>query len=529
MTTSRLKKFPGIFIILSLLLVTGCSLMNPKQSTKLNLIEPVTITASPQPGTILETTLFTSELTITELQSKDSWQYLISLFSIPEQNNERINKAVAWYLAHPKYIHTIQTRAEPYLFAIIQAVEKKGLPGEFALLPAVESGFKAHAYSHARAAGLWQFIPSTGKIFGLEQNWWYDGRRDIYASTEAATDYLQKLGKLFNNDWLLALASYNAGQGSVGRSVKRNLAKHQPTDFWSLKLPKETQRYVPKLLALAKIFANAEHYGVSLKTLEHKPAFRAVDLGSQMDLSKAALLSDMTLEELFHLNPGYNRGFTPPKGPHRLLIPVDKAETFAQKLSTLSSKDRIQWKRHKVISGDSLSTIAYRYNTRVKVIREVNFLKKDTIRVGSYLFIPLTHNKINNNPFLQANQLNPNNKHPSYTVKSGDSLWSIARRLDLHSKDIARWNRIGLKTPLRLGQKLIIKNNSHLTRKYTQRKSTIQPISYTVRQGDSLSTISQKFNVRVTDLRKWNKKKLGKYLKPGQSLMVKVDITRPST
>jgi membrane-bound lytic murein transglycosylase D len=525
---NKLKQHAIITVILSLLLANGCSLKNSDHSARLR-IEPAIISASPAPKSILQSTLLIDQeafIPTTDTQTKDSWQYLISLFSIPEEDNARIDKAVAWYLAHPKYIETIQARAEPYLYTIIQEVEAKGLPGEFALLPAVESGFKAHAYSHARAAGLWQFIPSTGKIYGLEQNWWYDGRRDVYASTEAATSYLQHLGELFDHDWLLALASYNAGQGNVARAVKRNIAKNKPTNFWALDLPNETERYVPKLLALAKIFANAEHYGVNLKKLKHKPTFLAVDIGSQLDLSLAAKLSDTSLDKLFQLNPGYNRAYTPPKGPHRLLIPIDKVDIFEENLASLADKDRVKWRRHKVISGDSLSSIAYRYKTQVKAIREVNHLSKNTIRAGTYLLIPLAQGKISNNPFIQASQLNPSNKYTTYTVKAGDSLWSIAKKLDLHSKDIARWNKMGLKSTLYLGKKLIIKKPSKVAKKYPQKKSAIR---YTVRSGDSLSTISKKFNVRITDLRKWNKKKLGRYLKPGQKLMVKVDTTQPST
>lgn len=530
---NKLKQRAIISGTLSLLLANGCSLKNSDHSAHLR-IEPAIINASPAPQTILQSTLLVDQEGFTpaidvNAQPKDSWQYLISLFSIPQEDNTRIDKAVSWYLAHPKYIETIQARAKPYLYAIIKEVEAKGLPGEFALLPAIESGFKAHAYSHASAAGLWQFIPSTGKIYGLEQNWWYDGRRDIYASTEAATSYLKNLGELFEHDWLLALASYNAGQGKVKRAIKRNRAKNKATDFWSLDLPRETEHYVPKLLALAKIFANAKHYGVDLIKLDHKPRFSAVNIGSQLDLSLAAKLADTSLNELFKLNPGCNRAYTPPKGPHRLLIPIDKVDLFEENLASLADQDRIKWQRHKVTSGDSLSRIAYRYNTQVKVIREVNHLNNNTIRAGTYLLIPLAQGKVSNNPFIQASQLSHSNKHSTYIVKSGDSLWSIARKLDLHSRDIARWNHIRLKAPLPLGKKLIIKKAKKITKKYTQRKSVIQPIRYTVRSGDSLSTISEKFNVRVADLRKWNKNSLGKYLKLGQKLKVKVDTTQPST
>ena len=297
-----------------LLLMQGCSLQNSIKTPEPE--QPISITDPASSSTILEAMSIVEKGNTVKPEVDDSWQYLISLFSLPEVDHVLIKKQMEWYLAHPKYIETIQTRAQPYLYNIIKQVEEKGLPGEMALLPAVESGFKAHAYSRAHASGLWQFIPSTGRLYGLDQNWWYDGRRDVYASTEAATSYLKKLGAVFDNDWLLALASYNAGVGTVSRSVKRNAAANKATDFWSLDLPRETKNYVPKLLALAKIFANADDYGISLKTQTHKPTFIAVDIGSQLDLSRAAQLSKVSQEELLHLNPGFKQGYTPPQGPH---------------------------------------------------------------------------------------------------------------------------------------------------------------------------------------------------------------------
>lgn len=529
----KFKGYSGIVGILPLLLIQGCSLQNTVHPSRIK--QPATITASPKPGLILQSATTSPEALDANIdipantEINDSWQYLISLFAITDVDNARIDQEMAWFLAHPEYIEKIQTRAEPYLFNIIKEVEEKGLPGEFGLLPAIESGFKAHAYSNAQAAGLWQFIPSTGKLYGLQQNWWYDGRRDIYASTEAATSYLKKLGLMFDNDWLLALASYNAGMGTVGRAVKRNASKNQATDFWSLDLPRETENYVPRLLALAKIFANAEQYDINLKTQSHQPAFVAVDIGSQLDLAKAAELSEVSLEELFHLNPGFNRTYTPPQGPHRLLIPVDNAELFKKNLASLPADERVQWRRHQIQSGESLSTIAQQYKMQVPVIRKVNHLVNNNIRAGAYLLIPSSRSTVGNNPFSQASHINTENKDSAYTVKSGDNLWTIARRLKVNSKDIARWNHISLKTLLRPGQKLTIKQRNKAVQQTTQHTGARQPIHYTVRSGDSLSTISEKFNVRVADLRKWNESKLGKYLKPGQKLEIKASASQPST
>jgi len=508
-----------IFIVLTL---SACTPKTVKQNAQ--SYAPAITTAAP----IQVLNPKTNNLPHSVDEPIDSWQYLISLFIIPNELNPRIEKQVKWFLSHPESLHKIQTRAEPYLYNIIEEVKAKGLPGEYALLPAIESGFRAHAYSHARAAGLWQFIPSTGRMFNLQQNWWYDGRRDVHASTKAATLYLDKLATRFDGDWLLALAAYNAGGGNVSRAIKRNQKLNKATDYWSLKLPKETTYYVPKLLALAKIFANAEAYGIKLKKLEHTPYFSVVNIGSQLDLAKAAELSELELDELFLLNPGLNRGFTPPNGPHRLLIPVNKVSEFEKKLALLPASERVKWQRHKIKSGENLSVIAQHYKVKTNVLRSVNKVKNNKIRAGKYLYIPISQsaNKITN-PFVQQGLSHAASRYPVYTVKSGDNLWNIARKLDLHSKDIARWNRIGLRTPLRIGQKLHIKQKANGLN--LSRSAHLQSIHYTVRSGDSLSSISAKFNVRVNDLRRWNKQSLNKYLKPGQKLMVKVDTSKPST
>ncbi|WP_428352941.1 transglycosylase SLT domain-containing protein [Methyloprofundus sp.] len=386
-------------LLIALLSLQGCSLKNSKQAENLEQNESISELARKSGLDLPESTIRAKK---NFAQTNDSWQYLISLFAIPPVDDALIEKQLKWYLAHPEYIATIQTRAEPYLYHIIKQVEAKGLPGELALLPAVESGFKAHAYSRAKAAGLWQFIPSTGRLYGLDQNWWYDGRRDVYASTDAATSYLKKLGGIFDNDWLLALASYNAGMGTVGRSIKRNAANNKATDFWSLKLPRETRNYVPRLLALAKIFANAEHYGISLKSQPHKPAFAAINIGSQLELAKAAQLSNTTVKQLLHLNPGLSRGYTPPQGPHRLLIPIDSAELFKKNLAALPVDQRVQWKRHKIKAGENLGMIARRYKTQIVAIREVNHLANNNIRAGKHLLIPVATNQTPEKPFTQA-------------------------------------------------------------------------------------------------------------------------------
>ncbi|NOQ65441.1 MAG: LysM peptidoglycan-binding domain-containing protein [Methyloprofundus sp.] len=506
---------------LLLVLMQGCSLKESVKPTESEL----SINHTPDAPAIIATpdSQYTEAVSIIEngqifsSGDIDSWDYIISLYAIPEVNNPRIEREIKRFLKHPEYFAKLQARAEPYLYNIIQEVEKKGLPGELALLPAIESAFKAHAYSHSSAAGLWQFIPATGRLYGLHQNWWYDGRRDVYSSTDAATSYLLKLGRMFDDDWLLALASYNAGMGTVGKAVKRNKARNLPTDYWSLKLPKETMNYVPRLLALAKIFANAEHYGIHLRKQAYTPMFEPVDIGSQISLTKAAELSGITIDELFSLNPGFSRSHTPPQGPHRLLIPVAQVDEFRTNLAMLPDAERVQWHRHKVKSGENIGSIARHYKTSAKIVREVNHLPNNNIRAGSYLMVPGANIAGDKNPFLQANALNPKRRYRSYKVRKGDSLWSIGRKFGVSSRDLARWNRISTRSTLRLGQKLVVRKG----RSYSARTSTAKSANYTVRSGDSLYTISKKFNVQVADLRRWNSSKLGKYLRPGQKLKVK--------
>ncbi|OQK15823.1 hypothetical protein AU255_16665 [Methyloprofundus sedimenti] len=512
------RRFSVVFFS-TLVFVQGCSVKNSHRVENIEQNEPINELARKSGVKRPSVSKKAKKAKKNFAQSNDSWQYLISMFAIPDVDDALIEKQVDWYLAHPKYIETIQKRAEPYIYNIIKQVEEKGLPGEIALLPAVESGFKAHAYSRASASGLWQFMPATGKFYGLDQNWWYDGRRDVYASTDAATTYLQELGETFDNDWLLALASYNAGVGTVSRSVKRNAAKNEETDFWSLDLPRETKNYVPRLLALAKIFANAEYYGVNLKTQTHKPAFMAVNIGSQLELSKAAQLSNTTVEELFHLNPGLSRGYTPPQGPHRLLIPVENVELFKKNLAALPVNERVHWQRHKVKAGENLAAIARHYNTQVTAIREVNQLDNNNILAGNHLLIPVSRKQTAQNPFTQVKQKTGTYKKSVYTVKAGDSLWGIAKKLGLLSKDIAQWNHIELDNTLSLGQSLVIKQPTNNARHSTHNTA----VKYTVRSGDSLYAISEKFKVSVAELRKWNTTALGKYLKPGQTLTIKFD------
>lgn len=454
---------PAQYFIYSLIiLATGCAQQSPKTRVVINEAPPTGELTSP-----IKTQIIYDTTTLPELQTKifkesgdyaekllrpteinSAWDRLISLYSLPNIENERIEEQIQWYLQYPDYLNLIQKRAKLYLHFILDEVEAKNIPGEFALLPAIESAFKPDAFSPSRAAGLWQFIPSTGRFFGLAQNRWYDGRRDIIASTRAATRYLKELSEEFDNDWLLAMASYNAGKGNILKAIRSNEEQNIDTDYWSLDLRRETMNYVPRLLAIAKIFANPDQYNLTLQNIPNEPYFEVVNLKSQLDLDLAAVMSQMALDDFFMLNPGFKTQSMGPDGPHRLLIPVDKADQFRTKLTQLKEKDRTYWLRHRIKPGENLGMIAKKHQTSVEALKQHNHLTGDNIRAGQYLLVPTSKPVIT-----------PADKSDKqiYTVKKGDTFWQIARKFSVSSKDIARWNKLTLQKPLHPGQKLVIK------------------------------------------------------------------------
>jgi len=382
-----------------------------------------------------------------ETSYSSAWDRLFSLYALPAIDNDRINHEIQRYLKHPDYLTKIQRRATPYLHFILDEIEAKKIPGELALLPIVESAFLPQAISKSKAAGLWQFMPATGRFFGLKQSWWYDGRRDIYTSTQAATTYLKQLSEVFNDDWFLALAAYNAGKGNIRKAIRKNQNKDLMTDYWSLSLRQETENYVPRLLAIARILANADKYNIPLIDIPNEPHFTVVNIQSQIDLSIAAEMANTSLDDFFTLNPAFKRGSTDPDGPFHLLVHADKAEAFKSKLAKALKKDRMKWIRHRIKAGENLGIIAKKHNTTVNALIKGNHLANSHIRAGKYLLIPASLGK-------SVNKQKANRQF--YTVKKGDTFWDIARQFDVHSKDIAHWNNISLNKILRPGQKLII-------------------------------------------------------------------------
>lgn len=396
------------------------------------------------------------------LQTSDLWDRIRRGYQLRVPDNRRVAHEISWIASHRDYLERVRRHARPYLYFIVEEVEKRGMPMELALLPVVESAFQPFAYSPGHASGLWQFIPSTGRMYGLKQDWWYDGRRDVVAATRAALDYLSSLAAQFDGDWELALASYNAGAGNVGRAIRNNRKQGKATDFWSLDLPRETEGYVPRLLAVAKVVASPESYGLALTPIPDQPYFSTVEIGSQLDLTLAAEIAGMQFDELLLLNPGFKRWATDPEGPHRINLPIGRVDRFNTRLSHLAPDKRLQWKRYRIRNGDNLGSIASRHGITLGMLKQINRLKGNRIRAGKHLLIPLSSQPPDRYTLANRQRLalpqsnNHSNKRVTHAVQPGDNLWDIARSYHVNYKTLARWNGISPKSTLRPGQKLVV-------------------------------------------------------------------------
>ncbi len=522
-----------ISLVVVLMSAYGCAPAPTRPSEPIAAPPVVAAETTPSPQTRANDPTSTRQTTQTPLpaptEPENLWGRIRSGMALPEGHDARIQNELETYSA--RAVETILARAEPYLYLIVAEIQQRGLPMEIALLPAVESGFDPLAYSSGRAAGLWQFIPSTGAHLGLKQSWWYDGRRDVVMSTRAALDYLEYLVQRFDGDWLLALAAYNAGEGTVSRMMKRQQERGRATDYWSLPLYEETRRYVPRLLAFREMVSRPDEFGIELPDIANKAKVDTVNTDGQIDLALAAEISGVPLEEIYTFNPGLNRWATDPAGPHHLLLPIDSSEKLADGLKELRPDQRISWKRHHVRAGDTLSQLAKRHRTTVAVIQEINDLSGSRIRVGDYLLLPTPakrgHPHTERDQALAARQGNtPSQKTVNYTVRSGDSLWQIARRHGVTTEALTRWNNLDPQTIIQPGQSLKILSYAPLAQSPTNRKH-LQTIRYRVRKGDSLYRIANRFNVTVKDLRAWNNLQQ-RYLYPGQKLVIHIDVVAQS-
>ncbi len=450
------------------------------------------------------------------------WGRITDRFAFSEcPENSRAARWAQWYSERDEYMERVLNRARPWLHDIANELDARDLPGELALLPIVESAYDPFAYSHGRASGTWQFLSATARDNGLTINDYYDGRRDVWASTRAALDYLEYLHGRFD-DWNLALAAYNAGQGRIQRAVNSNSANGRPTDWQSLPLPRETRAYIPKLNGLGCLFADPDAYGFELPVWEDRPRVARVELDSPVDVVVLAAESDIEVAELVALNPGLNRHLTPPSGPHHLIVPADRAEQVYEVLPEINAEEMLVWDEVTVRNGDTLSHIARRHNTSVAELRRANDLNGDFLRAGQTLRIAANGSTPEDSPHAELyhelaqlqRRLLPT-KRFQHQVRPGENLWLIARQYRVSVSDLQRWNNLGGNNLIRPGQRLMV----HMDQATGQ--TAASTVNYTVRSGDSLWVIARRHGVGMRDLMRWNNLREDSVLRPGQTLTIR--------
>lgn len=432
----------------------------------------------------------------------DLWRAVASRFTLPVPDNARIDAEVKRYSREPDYLREVSKRAEPYLYMIVEKLEAANLPLELTLLPIVESAYLPEALSTSSAAGIWQFIPSTGTYFGLERDAFYDGRRDIKASTDAAVTYFSQLRGIFDDDWPTVIASYNGGQGTLLNAIRHNEQRGLPTDFWSLEqIGKETRDYPARLFALVKIFSNPEKYGFTPHSIENRPVLAQVEIDRSTNLIKLADLTGLDHEALYRLNPGFGRSITGNK-PRQLLVPHEARGRFDVDTLTSAASAAEDWQRYTFVRGDSFYRVAQRYGGSVDELLAINRRQSAVARPGEVILVPAGR---------VAQAVAAGNVH-SYTVQPGDSLWAISRKHNIKLAELRRMNQFADNPVLRPGDQVVIgvKSDDRLA----------GSSKYIVQPGDTLWQLARRFSMTVDELTARNQIGRDSPLRPGQELVV---------
>ena len=397
------------------------------------------------------------------------WKRIRDGFALPEVDSKLVARHEAWFLNHPDYFQRMIERSRLYLYFIVEEIDKRNMPMEVALLPMIESAYNPVAFSRARAVGIWQFMPSTGKRYGLQQNWWYDGRRDVLAATRAALDYLEKLHEEFN-DWQLALAAYNWGENGVSRAMAHNRAKRKPTGYENLKMPRETRNYLPKLQAVKNIITNPALLSFTLEDIPNQPYFTAVSTPEHIDMEVAAQLAEMSVDDFRSLNPGHTRPVIMSNGSRTVLLPVDKAGIFSANLKGYD-QPLVSWQTYTLMKNESPDSVAAKFGITPARLREINGINRHVaIRPGRSLLVPMNEDANASNldeTWTSAEFQAPEDLYGSrevYRVKNGDSLYLIALRHRVTVAALKEWNHLSGNL-LHTGQRLTIYSNPRIARR----------------------------------------------------------------
>ena len=453
----------------------------------------------------------------------DLWAHIRQRLQLHSIQHPRITEEIRWFKDNPQFLTNTSRRAEPFLFYIVNELERRNLPIELAFVPIVESAFQAQANSPSQASGIWQFIPGTGSRFGLRQDWWYDERRDFIKATVAALDYLTALRDRFNGDWLLAIAAYNNGEGNIERALQRNDSKHLPQDFWSISVRRETADYVPRILAVAQIVAHPELYGQNLQPIPNRPYFAVVDTGRPIDLKQLERGAGIDPELFQALNANYRRNSAGPNGPFALYVPVAAEQQVRETVAALPRHSRADWQQYQIRPGDTLSSIAARFGTTVATLQAANKMTNAALRAGQQILIPPNGQEVASTATEEhvaspAVVAAPATKPSVHVVAAGETLTAIAKQHGVSVAELLRNNGLTDGSALRVGQQLDI----HAESAPSAAKPSERPVSvtYEVRSGDSLWRISNRFSVTVADLQRWNSLSPEQSLRQGQKLTV---------
>ena len=393
-----------------------------------------------------------------------------------------------------------------FLYFVIQELEKNNLPLELAILPYIESNYDPFSISSSGAVGIWQFMPRTGRLYQLDRSWWNEDRHDPFRSTEAAVKYLKYLYQRFDQNIYLTLAAYNAGPSLLDRRINQNKRRGMDTDFWSLNVPVQTKNYVPKYIALRELIFNSENYGVKLPQIPYEPVVKKISIPGQVEVLTLSEYLDIKPELLYKLNAGYTKWASAPENESVFYIPSEKYILFEDEDNPFKNSNQINWISHIVQSGDSLWSLASKYDTEVKIIKKINYLNNDLLSINDTLLIPLSKSKSNN--FIP---------YEMYIVSEGDTLWSIAKEYNIEIRDLSRMNSIDENSYLQLGQQLSI-GNKNIHRNMESKKRTIL---YSVKQGDNLFKISELFDVSIRSIEEINNFN-NATLMPGQIIKVAI-------
>jgi membrane-bound lytic murein transglycosylase D len=474
---------------------------------------------------------------ITRYRNADNlWDVLRDEFALPHyEEAPAVQEKIEWYMNNQDFLLRSASRAAPYLYYILQQVKKRHLPAELVLLPIVESGYNPFSLSPMGAAGIWQLMPGTATGLGVKRDTWYDGRRDVIASTRAALNYLAYLQSFFEGNWLLAIAAYNTGEGNVLSAIKKNIRAGKDTDFWSLPVAQETKDYVPSLLALATIITHPDQYPIYFPPVRNAPYLAQVDVGAKINLKYAASLAGISYKKLQQLNPGFNPKSTSTKGPsHKLVLPIENVEQFTENLarSPLNTKPQLNWIHYKIKSGDTLASVARKFDTTPATLRKLNRLSKNNLRRGMEILIPHNGEPVESkndsiviaaieNTTEEATEPAPIQASKKYVLQPGDTIYmvrskdtlkSIAKRFHISTSSLQAANNLGSSKP-KPGRQLIIPTHSTMTTSHTSGVASSESSSkklrpgdtiYMVRKGDTIEKIAKKFRTSASAIRVMN-------------------------